>query len=271
MTTDFSANSTAAIRFAIQLSALREVELIFLHVNKLWLEPEWIEPEQAKRALIDKAILMERLKSFVSQEYASLNVTEVGYKCDIYYRFGVVASIIDYSLKNHCSYICISTSGAGPVAKLFGTNTGSLIEESRVPVLCIPCNYKVSPLTSILYASDMVNYEQELESIIAFAKPINATINAIHFSPNAIDENIAQKGFPGKPECQVRFFTRERDPKKSLLWEIENVIAEFNPSIVVMVTNQNRSFFELLFLPSKAKEYSFRTTTPLLVYSKGNR
>jgi hypothetical protein len=38
--------------------------------------------------------------------------------------------------------------------------------------------------------------------------------------------------------------------------------------MMIMFTQQNKSFFERLFLSSKSAEYTFKLNVPLLVYNK---
>src|SRR5690606_1416397 len=133
--------------------------------------------------------LQKELDSFVLGVYNSMNVKPAGYVCVIYYKFGVVNSVIDYAVKNGCDYICISTHGAGNVRKLFGTNAGELIKDSSVPILCIPKDHKGSAITRILYASDLKNYEQELAKVVGFAETINAEVDMLHFFNTKISYN----------------------------------------------------------------------------------
>ena len=61
---------------------------------------------------------------------------------------------------------------------------------------------------------------------------------------------------------------RPRHADESLVADIEEAIQKINPSMVVMFTEQNRSWFEKIFLSSKSAEYSFDAKVPMLVFHK---
>ncbi len=269
--TDFSPNSVAGLRFAIQLATRRKSELVFLHVSRLWIE-DAVQPVQPGSPQdLSRQKLQKELESFVHEVYHSMNIKPTRYRCVIYYKFGVVNSLIDYAVENDCNYICISTHGARNVAKLFGTHTGELIKDSAVPILCIPKDYNGSAVTRILYASDLKNYEQELEKVVQFASTINAEIDMLHFFDTSVsynEEHAKELKLEEKLKYKITFHHKIMDAKNKLPDELDRAVSEFSPSLLVMFTEQNRSFFELLFFSSKTEEYSFRTTVPLLVFNK---
>jgi hypothetical protein len=61
---------------------------------------------------------------------------------------------------------------------------------------------------------------------------------------------------------------RPRNLDESLVSDIEDAIKKINPSMMIMFTEQNRNWFEKIFLSSKSAEYSFDAKVPLLVFNK---
>ena len=55
---------------------------------------------------------------------------------------------------------------------------------------------------------------------------------------------------------------------QTLISNIESVIRKSKPSMMIMFTQQNRSFFEKIFMSSKSADYSFNAKIPLLVFNK---
>lgn len=271
VTTDLSSNSIKGLCFAIQLSTQRKLQLIFFHVNKLWEDPLVPNPEHIKVLRQERENLQKEMNLFVRGIYKLMSIMPRNYKCIIYYNFGVVNSIIEYALHNNCSYICTCTHGVGNISKLLGTTAGNLITNSEVPVLCIPHDYQIKPITRLLYASDLANYEQELKKVVEFGKSIIAEVHMLHFSSKEwilYGEDTIEKEFQKKFNYNIALHLKKRDNKSNLLEEIDLAVAELSPSLLVMFTGQERTLFELLFFSSVSEKYSFRTKVPLLVFNK---
>lgn len=60
----------------------------------------------------------------------------------------------------------------------------------------------------------------------------------------------------------INFNIAGRNPNESLITGIETAIKKKKPSIMIMFTEQKRSWFEKIFLPGKSAEYSFNTKLP---------
>ena len=72
----------------------------------------------------------------------------------------------------------------------------------------------------------------------------------------------------GIENYNVNFKTTPRNPDNSLVADIEVVVKNMQPSIMIMFTEQNRNWFDKIFLSSKSAEYSFHAKVPLLVFHK---
>jgi nucleotide-binding universal stress UspA family protein len=157
VTTDQSDNSKSAIRFAIKLAKQRKAELIILYVYHLLKPFKWTDDAFAQHTETFKEKTVTELSSFIAQIYDSIDEPEIHHQLVLVSNVDVVDGIMEYAVKHKCSYICISTRGAGTFAKIFGTHTGKLITSSAIPVLCIPSSYHLKELKHILYASDMTD------------------------------------------------------------------------------------------------------------------
>jgi hypothetical protein len=178
---------------------------------------------------------------------------------------------MEYAAENNFSYICISTRGAGKLERIFGTNTANLINHSDVPVIAVPHQYRASKITSILYASDLINVEKELRKVVAFAKPLNLQVELLHFTTplkTIIDPAVLEVAVEKLADYDIKLNLKKSDPDKSLINKIESAIKESKPSMLVMFTEQNRTLFQRIFLPGKSAEYSFNSKVPLLVFNK---
>lgn len=271
VTTDQSVNSKAAIRFAIKLSKKRKAELVILHVYHLLKPFKWSEQAYMEYTDAFRKKATEELTSFIAGIYHDIHESEINYQLVLVSNIDVVDGITDYTNKHNCSYICISTRGAGNLTKIFGTHTAKLISSSEVPVLCVPSSYHLKELTHILYASDMTDYENELKKVIDFARPIQAKVAMMHVSypyEFTYDRELAEATVQKKADYPVSLLTPERDITRTLLEDIDRAIKSDKPSLLVLFNHQSRSVFEKLFFPSNAEEYSFYGKIPLLTFNK---
>ena len=271
VTTDFSINSKAGLFFAIQLASQNKFELTFFHVCHILSPTAWnfVRIEEYEKE--QKKIIQEKLELFVRKIYKGLNITASKIKCVIKNSVLPQSCIREYAAENKFSFICISTRGAGKFKRFFGTNTGNLITQSEVPVIAVPYNYKPAKITSMLYASDLVHLEKELKSVVAFAKPLKAKVELLHFtSPleTLIDPEIIKLAVNKFSKYDIKLNIENTDFVKSMIANIETAIKKTKPSMLIMFTEQNRTIFQKIFLSSKAAEYSFHANVPLLVFNK---
>ncbi|PIF62627.1 MULTISPECIES: universal stress protein [Flavobacterium] len=271
VTTDFSSNSKAGLRFAIQLASQHKFELTFFHsyymANLTSLSNLAFADYERKEA--DK--IQKKLNQFVASVYRDMDVVSINKKCIINSAVLADSNIREYAQENKFSFICISTRGSGKLKKIFGTNTSSLISHSTVPVIAVPQNYRRSEIKSVIYASDLVNLENELKKVIEFTKPLKAKVEILHFNfpaeittnKNTIDELVKKNS-----KHNIKLHIENINLAKSLISNIEAVIKQSKPSMMIMFTQQNRSFFDKIFFSSNSANYSFKAKVPLLVFNK---
>ena len=273
VTTDFSDKSKAGLFFAIQLAAQNKYSLTFFHAFHLLTPTAWNftrieahEKEQTK-------IIQQKLDLFVEKIYKGMHTTATKIKCVVKQSVMPQNYIMDYAEENKFDFICISTRGAGKVERILGTNTGNLINHSAIPVIAVPYKYKTAAITSILYASDFAHFKKEIIKVVAFAKPLKATIELLHLksvteSSNQLkDIETAVKKIAA---YHINFNITNRNANESLITDIETAIKKRKPSMIIMFTEQNRSWFQKIFLSSKSAEYSFNAKVPLLVFNKSS-
>ena len=270
-TTDFSDNSKAGLYFAIQLASQNNFEIIFFHTYHTLIPTSWNAVRIEGYEKDEAEIIQAKLETFVGDFYNELDISHTNYRCVIKSSVFIDTTIREYAEENNVGFICISTRGAGNFKRLLGTNTANLINNSDVPVIAVPHHYKVEKITNVLYVSDLSNYENELVKAIDFAKPLDASIQLLHLT-NALEKktdlDAIENAIKQIDYFNVGFKATPRNPNNSLVADIENVVKETNPSVMIMFTEQNRSWFNKIFLSSKSAEYSFNAKVPLLVFHK---
>jgi nucleotide-binding universal stress UspA family protein len=272
VTTDFSSNSRAGLRFAIQLASQGNYRLTFFHSYNLT-RPSGLD-EQAFESFerSETAKIQKKLEHFVNAVYKSTGISPANPDYVIRDSFLASSNIMQYAADNNYNYICISRRGESRQKKLFGTNTSNLINQSEVPVIAVPPGYRRSQISKILYASDLSDLKKEVGKVVDFARPLNAEVELLHFevpSGSGISANLTEESIQKLSGYPVRLSYDKFDFVKNLSANLEQASRKAKPSMMVMFTSQNRSFFKKLLLSSSSAEYSFKSAVPLLVFPKG--
>jgi len=215
--------------------------------------------------------LTVELSSFVSEICRSMGLEPFKFRSVVINSLEVVSTIIDYAEKEKFEYILIATRGAGIVKKLFGTHTSELLSISKIPVISVPSSYRYRPIKTIIYATDMENFEEELPGIIDFAAPVNASIQMLSITqpfeginnPKETEMHLVKKF-----NFQINFVQVNRNIVNSLIEDIHLSIKTKPNSMLALYSHHDRSGFEKLLFPSNAEQYSFYSKIPIIVFNK---
>ncbi len=272
VTTDFSNNSKAGIRFAMQLAAQGNYELIFYNVVEILKPATWLDAmfKEFSDNEIERFTL--GLQKFVHQIHWKSKLPEVKYSCIAEVGLDVDKHIVAFAKKNKVDYICMSTHGAGKVAKLFGTNSSEIITTSPIPVIVVPQSYRIKAIKSIVYSSDMENLDREMKHIMAFNESIHdVKLDVFHyeFLPNLEANKKHLNKLASKFENDnTKFHFKKLEVDNSLSVQMHRDIPASKTSLLILFTKQNRNWFERLFLSSNSAEMTFNTKIPMLVFRK---
>jgi nucleotide-binding universal stress UspA family protein len=251
---------------------MEKIELIFAHVLHISRPIQWTDAYFLKVIEREKETYKQKLEKFIVSVYKSMNVKPGKYSVSVIEGFSPDLAIMQYCRQNgDIDFICISTHGAGRFKRILGTNTGNLITKSKVPVIAVPGNYKVKPFKHLMYAADFHNYKKELKTVVNFAKPLKTPVEVLHFTwpYEAIpDKEIIEAGIKKQFKFPIKLHFRRTDTDHSFVQNLQEQIQLLKPSLAIMFTDQKRTFFQRVFLSSKAEELSFNLKVPLLVFNK---
>lgn len=270
-TTDFSSNSKAGIRFAIQLASQQLCELTFFHSYHIMKPSIWDVKTFTGYEKSESIKIKNKLEKFVAGIYKAMDTKQGKVHFVISSSFVTDSNIMKYASDHQFDFISISRRGDGKLKKFFGTNTTNLIQHSEVPVIAVPHNYKGAKIKSVLYASDLANLKEEMDKTVAFAKPLGASIELLHLNyPSDSSDNMKtiEEVIKKYPKTNISYRLENIDLIFNLITNLEHIIKKTKPSILVMFTDQDLDFFEKLFLSSSTAEYSLRASVPLLVFKK---
>lgn len=271
VTTDFSPNSKAGIRFAIQLASQHNYELTFFHSHHLAKPTGWNDKVYATFEKTESEKIRKKLGDFVRAVYRSTRIKPGQIRCVSRSSFVADSNIMNYAVEGKFSFICISRSGEGKFTKLFGTNTTNLVEQSEVPVIAVPNNYRRSKISDMLFAADLSDINNELQQVVDFARPIAARIKLLHFkevSDTADDLAKMEKAVGQFHKDAIQLQVEDYDYSGTLISNMEKVIEKSKLSMLVMFSQQKRGFLEKLFRTSNASALSLHSKLPLLILKK---
>jgi len=270
VTTDFSTNSSSALLFAAQLATQTPLDLTFIYVQNLMKPTVWSDStfEVYKHEETEKA--EQELRAFVNTVYEHTNLPIDSLHYVVADNDSPAKGTMDYALEHGFDYICISTRGASTLKKIVGTNTATLIKHAETPVITVPMHYQAKQIQHILYASDLKNIQTEMQKVVEFAKPLDAKVELLHFNTlsESLDSTEIQATIQKFSDYKVEIHLENSDYVKPLVANIQTAILNAGTDMLVMFTDQNRTFFERVFLSSKAADYSFESTVPMLTFKK---
>lgn len=272
VTTDFSANSKSALRYAAVIANNEsDSELICYHAVQVMKPTTWSDAHFKKYLDNEIERLTKEMKAFADKTLQGKLNKKIKLTFAVENSLSSTQAIIDFAKKKKCDFICISTKGAGVLRKLLGTHTEYLVNNSIVPVCAVPSDYKVKSINKIAYLSDLENTKKEMTKVAKLNDTLRAGVEIVHFSLVSLEKFEIEKTakllstdlFAG-----VKLTVEENNINLKLVEKIDRYVSHAKPQMLIMFTKRNKGFFESLFLPSKSAELTFTSKVPVLIYPK---
>ncbi len=272
VTTDFSANSKGAIRFAQTLSKQSsEIEVVFYHAVHFLKPTRWSDQFFNNYKTEEMERLSSELKKFVNTTLGKDKKRFTDIKFVIDTSISTEKDIISYAEKNKMDCICIATQGAGILRKIMGTHTSYIVNNSKIPVMVIPSHYRVKPLKRAIYLSDFENLKKEMNKIATISTPLKLNLEVLHYKSMIAEQKKFESNLAlfEKPEFKkIKLDISKKNLDLSLVERVSKYVSKSKPELLIMFTNREKGFFESIFLPSKTAELTYTTKVPVLVFSK---
>lgn len=271
VTTDLSYSSKPAVRFAIQLAFQAGYELTFLYVNTSFIIDPFAAVTFTGLPQGDTKIEEQSLMRFIHTLYRQTNKVPGKVSYVVENKLDVNQAILDCAKTIKADYICMSTRGGGLANKLLGSHTNKILHDSPVPVLVVPRHYRMKPLNTVLYPSDIESINIELPLIKKFAAQFDAPISVYHYDYFTQEQEVSKKLQKIEQQYKsdtISFHFKKLNPEVSLLRHLQIDIMTTKPSLIAMFAKEDRSWFEQLFEPIKTSQKGFDTRTPMLVFRK---
>ncbi|MGB0390935.1 MAG: universal stress protein [Salibacteraceae bacterium] len=263
--TDFSASARSAFDYGYQLvKEFSGVEIILLNSYEM---PKVgasggvmmnLEDAMAKESQRDLSIELRELNSL----YPDAEIKTVS-------RYGTLENSINRTCNEEkVDFIVMGTHGASGLKKaLIGSNTQSVIENSEIPVISVPRDWKFKKIQNIVYATDLNRLENPeiLTPICELAETEGATIHIVYVAKSKSEIDL-EKEIENLPLNE--YFNKR--PRKFAIIESENVadgidsfVKKIEADLVVMIPKE-ATFWESLFKRSVTEQLAFQSKVPLL-------
>jgi nucleotide-binding universal stress UspA family protein len=265
--TDFSKSAENALYYAIELAKKNHAKIILLHASHInatdYIIPMDILKNEHEKEDVKNDLLAK--KELIKIEHAG-NIECEYIDTDQEVINGIVKTIDEKKI----DMVIMGTKGSQNILnELFGSNTSKLIQRSNVPVIAVPENYTSREIKKITYATAFYSTDvKAIKRIVEIAKLYHAQVNILHVISD--DMNYATE------KDQFRNFMNEVNQKinyqnisfqiiqgKNVTDGIENYIKTNDTNIMVMSTQQ-RNFFERLFQKSNTKKVALNSEIPLM-------
>jgi len=255
--TDFSETANNAVRYALAMNKNSDANFLFFHAGK------------TNTTELQKKI--SRLQNGDKPAPEKINYIAA----DLDFNLKLVTELVK---EHNIDLIIMGTRGESTPfpAKIFGRNTAAIIEYVEVPVIAVPSDYIYKGISRIAYASDLIKLKQELETVVALAKSMNASVDVFHVTPvfpdiwekpkknvdPVIDEVKKEQSFP-----YIKYHVEETERDNQVKKGIDNYIEE-HPVDLLVIFHISRSWIDRIITPSSTVKEISHIKIPILVFPK---
>lgn len=274
--TDFSDCAGRALNYAVYLSKKSGAEIILVHVCDLLedggISLKKIIREYNEAKIMELSAALEALKKSVEKHKVVIRTK--------LYHGKVVSSILDAAKENHADLIVLGTLGAtGLKALFFGTKAAAVINESKLPVITVPYDYKKPALKEILIAIDDARQSAGIfEPVFSLRKLALARVSTIVFT-----EEISNLGVKARNARAVNQVKKRLEAQfgyeilrsvnlhgKDFHRSIQHFMEKNKTDLLVMVTKR-RTFMEKLIRGSMTRRMAYKINIPLLTLKSSEK
>lgn len=261
-----------AAEYAVQLAAHYNARVTLFHTYHIPVVDPLVPAEYLselaqnaeKNAQREVKGKMERLK----EKFADLDVT-----MDCHCTMGFAADeILAMAEKLGVDTILMGTRHKDTLQRiLVGSVLGTVLEESKVPVIIIPNDVVYRPVGNVMFASEY-NDSEDIRSInraLEFVEKLDAKLYSVHVQEQEPDENDLarldgiREVFKGDVASGKLHF--ENIYEEDVIHALTEYSHHNDIDMLMMVTHK-RSFFERIFDRSISKQMAFRADIPLVVF-----
>ncbi|EIA07254.1 universal stress protein [Flavobacterium frigoris] len=265
--TDFSEVATNAFLHALEFAKIVQGELILLHTFDLPVFDNQFFPENY--LVIYESVELSRFDMFkdeipklraIAEKHNLGNIKMTHRLMD----GGLIYNINKAIKEDKIDYVVMGTEGASGWSAFFsGTNTGTVLSDVEVPLLCIPLESEFKKIKTIGFTTRFRSKDKKaLKKVLNIAKRAGAEVKCLYVKTDKSDvsKDIIKEWENDFEEEPVEFFVISSD-------EVEETVLDFilyqEIDVLTMLTYK-RSFFEGIFHPSLTKKFANSFDIPIL-------
>lgn len=266
--TDFSENANTAIEYACELAKSLGGKVIVTNIyTPAVTKYNVISPliqDEINHARIHAETKLKAITDTIAQQYPGLANQ---------YEFqvgGIVESIESMVSTKNVDMVVMGTRGASGLDRIFfGSNTTSVIEKVKSPVLAVPHDCEFQIPKRIIYATDFNNAEiKNLGKVISIGKSFNAEIMLTHITTNKeaefsevlLKNNFSKRVSQAYDYPSITYFVKYEE---NIPRALETIVTEVGADWISLMTH-DRTFIEKLYNPSLTKKMAYHSKIPLL-------
>ncbi len=266
--TDFSENANNALIYALSIARKTGAKVILFNAYHLPASNSTtlrdISPILKQDAEQDLARLANQIKS--NPQFSNVIYKTIARKGHLVNELNTVAR------ETHADLIVMGTKGASGISELLiGTNTASVIADTKCPVMAVPASAVYKDISHILYATDYNEVDfDSIGKLTELARVFNASILLLHVADDSQtlvnEKNLIDK-FTQKVKQKIAYphISYRLVESTDILDGLDSTIESMNIDLVAMTTRK-RGFFERFFSNSITKTMAYHTHIPLLAF-----
>lgn len=269
--TDFSNNANNALEYAAELAAISGARMVLLNVYTPIVSRGNVVgallTEEIGEARKEGAEKLEVIRVTLKNEYEQIN-------CQPQVAVGeAVEEILKASIELKADLIVMGTLGASNLTRsLFGSNTASVVEKSKCPVLCIPSTCAFKKPEKILFATNFSYHDiQGVVRLSKLAAAFDSEIvlghvdTSIHEENDSAEKSMEKFLLEAERASQYPKISQKIVNDHNVSMGLDAIIQEGAVDMVALSTHK-RNFFEKFYNPSLTKKLAMYTSIPLVVF-----
>jgi nucleotide-binding universal stress UspA family protein len=270
--TDFSPLSKFALKYAIKIANRLDGNITVLHIVTMTGALRFTMLERMRSSqtsgMQGKALELETMIKTLSEQYHSSRPIKYQVVRGAYFP----STLLREARRLRSGLVVMGTRGATGLTKaVLGSSTNSVIEVSHVPVLAVPEKADFKGFRNVVYASDLRNVHEELETLIRYIEKFGSTIHLIHIVPpgkqvGVIEEQIEKVVKKFRYKNIITLVLVDNDIHSALDQYVEVSKAD----MLAMFTHE-LSFFEKVFDRGTTRKMAFHSKIPLLAFRQSTR
>lgn len=267
--TDFSKCANNALDYAIAFAKKEKAELMLLHAFRV----SYPVSDIPVAMIVEARSTTQRNAEKKLKELCRKIAQKQKVKCEYLCKEGFVVDVIlELSKKIRPDFIMMGTKGVtGLKEVIFGSNTASVLEKARRPVIAVPEGSKFKGIKNITYATNYcVSELYALKKLSEIARPFKADIHILHiaegeFTPGTEDQILKRFVSRVSKRFNYKAFSYQLIFGKNVERELNNYLKKESTDLLAMST-QHRNLWEKWFGKSITKNMAYSVNVPLLAF-----